>query len=595
MPWLAEANTRALPGVICLPLSDKTLTFGMLALYPPEIREFQGGELQLLSELAENLAFGIVAIRTRDALREREERFKNLARATSDGVWDCNLVTDVVWRSEGWGRMLGFTQDEIGFLRKTWLHQLHPDDREKVLASVARAIDGSAEFWTEEYRMLRKDGAPLHVADRAYISRDSAGKALRMVGGMSDITDRRQADALRADRNAAELASRSKSEFLARMSHELRTPLNSILGFAQLMQYSPALQTDATAQAKLDHILASGKHLVAMIDDILDLSRIESGAFALSLESVEISQLIADCVAQTAPQAAAGNISIVFGQRVEAHWICADRTRVRQIILNLLSNAIKYNRDGGSVEIRIGESAAGERRFIAIRDSGHGLTPGQLDNLFQPFNRLGAENGGIEGTGIGLVIVKELVGAMDGTITVNSAPELGSTFTLTFPRALDNCLPVPAFTAPPPSQQRGLARSALPLDSGSADTYTVLYIEDNPGNVSLMQEALKMAPGVRLEIAVDGITGLAAATALQPDLILLDINLPGMDGFAVLNHLRADMDMAQIPCVAVSANAMRSEITRALEAGFIEYLTKPLDVELLLSTISKLLTGKKSA
>lgn len=695
--WVAAANARKLPGVICLPLSDKSHTFGMLALYPPEIHELPASELQLLQELADNLAFGIMALRTREALRDREERFKNVARATNDAVWDYNLVTGIVWRNEGWARMCGFEPDEIKFNLEMWSERVHPDDRKEALRSLDEAIEGRAEIWTREYRLLRKDGTITYVSDRAYISRDPLGNATRLVGGMTDftervenenrireqaalldrasdaifvcdldhvirfwnkgaerlygwtpaeaigqsarklknrdasrfeagikellahgewvgemaevrkdgtsllvearwtlvrdengnpssvlaihtdITDRRQTEALRAAKDAAELASQAKSEFLARMSHELRTPLNSILGFAQLLQYAPAVQAEDETQKKLGHILQSGKHLVAMIDDILDLSRIEAGGLSLSPEDVDVARLVSECVGLIAPQAARAEISISLHVQADSCWIRADRTRLRQIVLNILSNAIKYNRRGGNVEVTLA-AGHGDHVSITVRDTGVGLNPAQLAALFQPFNRLGAETSGIEGTGIGLVIVKQLLNVMNGTIDVVSEPCAGSTFSLSFPRIKPG-IEAPLAVMNPPRQ---------PAASLSTTGFTVLYVEDNPTNVLLVQEALKLAPGIHLEIAVDGNAGLAAAQALKPDLILLDINLPGMDGFTVFNHLRADPELAAIPCIALSANAMSAEIKRARDAGFTNYLTKPLDVETLLSTIHEL-------
>ncbi len=695
--WVPLANEHEFPGVICLPLSDTQRCFGMLALYPTEVRELPEGELQLLRDLAENIAFGIVALRNRDAVADREERFKNLARATSDGVWDFDIATGKVWRNEGWAKMFGFTRESVIADLPLWENQVHPDDRERVVTSLQAAREGDAEFWAAEYRMYHLDGTLMHILDRAYIMRDATGKAVRMVGGMSDLTervksetrlrqqaalldqageaifvraldhtivywnkgaerlygwtadevigrsavgfksdpalfeaafatllihdewsgeltentksgetiivdahwtlvrdangepmsilaihsdisDRRQAEALRAQKDAAELSNRSKSEFLARMSHELRTPLNSVLGFAQLLHKSPAVNADEPAKKKVGYILEAGKHLVAMIDDILDLSRIEAGVLLLTPEPVNLVNVLQDCINQSTPQAAEHDVNFTLATDSD-YWIHADLKRVRQVLLNLLSNSIKYNRRGGGVDVRMTGDA--HTVHVSIRDHGNGLTAQQLEGLFQPFNRLGAEVSGVEGTGIGLVIVRQLVHAMGGEIDVQSAPGEGATFTISFARTI-------APLTVPKLPKFGAQAIATPRTENTGQR-TVLYVEDNHANVALVSAALAGTPWLKLEIAVDGPSGLAAARNLRPDIVLLDINLPGMDGYAVFAAMQADPALARIPAIALSANAMSTEIERAQRAGFADYMTKPLNLAALLTRISELL------
>jgi signal transduction histidine kinase len=258
---------------------------------------------------------------------------------------------------------------------------------------------------------------------------------------LRDLTDRIQKEELRSGKEAAELASREKSAFLARMSHELRTPLNAILGFAQLLEFDPSVRTSTKTQAMIGHMRAAGLHLLSLIDEVLDLSRIEAGALSLALEPIEIEPLVRECLALTGPLAQEREIQLRCEPGERPHWILADRTRVRQVLVNVLANAIKYNRVGGSVAVRL--SGSSTQVQIAIEDTGVGLSAQQIARLFQPFNRLGAESGGVEGTGLGLVIVKQLLEAMSASIQVDSEPGSGSTFTLRFARAA----PAPAATS----------------------------------------------------------------------------------------------------------------------------------------------------
>jgi CheY-like chemotaxis protein/anti-sigma regulatory factor (Ser/Thr protein kinase) len=306
-----------------------------------------------------------------------------------------------------------------------------------------------------------------------------------------------------------------------------------------------------------------------MVNDILDLSRIEAGAMPLSPEPVAVDALVAECLALVASLAAEQHVSCRQALAVPTPWVRGDRVRLRQVLVNLLGNAVKYNRRGGWVEVSAQAAGAGVR--IAVRDSGRGLSAAQRAQLFQPFNRLGAEATAVEGTGLGLVIVRELVELMGGAIEVDSEPGVGTTFTLTLPRA--EAPPRAAPVAPAPTGQ-----AAPP----SAQRRTVLYIEDNPSNVALVREIATLRPALDLHVARDGRSGLAAARAARPALILLDINLPDIGGFEVLRALRADPALAGIPCVALSANAIPAEIERARQAGFTDYLTKPIRVDALL-------------
>ena len=426
-----------------------------------------------------------------------------------------------------------------------------------------------------EVTMTRGDGSSFECA----ISSSTYTGADGRVSGnlfLRDLSDRIQKEEMRAGKEAAELASRAKSAFLARMSHELRTPLNAILGFAQLLEFEPTMTGSPKLLAMVGHVRTAGKHLLALVNEVLDLSRIETGAMSLSVEPVEVAGLVDECIALSASLAVRHGVTMHFdGAGAAASWIRGDRTRVRQVLVNVLGNAVKYNRAGGSVQVRLGGDAAVVE--IAVQDTGDGLSAKQIANLFQPFNRLGAESSAVEGSGLGLVIVKQLLQAMDASIDVAGEPGRGSTFTLRFPRTATP--EAPAAEPPAPAAVDGGERAAASAGP------TLLYVEDNPANVALVREVLRLRPAWKLAVAADGEAGLAAAQRLRPDLILLDIHLPRLDGYQVMHRLRQDALLKAVPCIAVSANAMAGEDERARLAGFAGYLVKPFDVADLLARL----------
>jgi signal transduction histidine kinase/CheY-like chemotaxis protein len=370
-------------------------------------------------------------------------------------------------------------------------------------------------------------------------------------------------------RASAEHANHGKSAFLSSMSHELRTPLNAILGFNQLLASDAKPMTDARRKEFTGFISKAGKHLLELINEILDLAKVESGQLRLSLEPVDLAEIMADCQAMIEPLGLQRNLMMTF-PKDPRFILLADRTRLKQILLNLLSNAVKYNRDSGilSVACTPGE---GRRVRISIHDSGLGLDDEKLNSLFQPFNRLGQESGPEEGTGIGLVVTKRLVELMRGTIGATSTVGVGSVFWI----ELQGIDPVSrtdgtAGIEPPPQ------RAPLPQRAGMS---TLLYIEDNPANLRLIEEIIQLIPGLRLLSAPDAHLGLQLARAHLPDLILMDLHLPGMGGLEALKVLRADPATAAIPVIAVTASAMPRDIEAGIESGFVSYVTKPIDID----------------
>jgi CheY-like chemotaxis protein len=398
-----------------------------------------------------------------------------------------------------------------------------------------------------------------------------------------DVTERKRFERALQESNielerakaAAEKANLAKSDFLSSMSHELRSPLNAILGFAQLINSDSPPPTPAQT-ASIDQILHAGWYLLELINEILDLAQIESGKLALSREPTSLAEVMLECQAMIEPQGLQRGIKMTFPQSGIPHFVDADRTRLKQVLINLLSNAIKYNQANGTVVVDYTASAPNRLR-VSVRDSGAGLSPDMLTQLFQPFNRLGRETSREEGTGIGLVMSKRLVELMGGTIGVASTVGSGSVFWFEL-----NSVSAPQFGAAELAIPSAIPQA--PVQPG-APSRTLLYVEDNPANLKLVEQLIDRRPDMRLLVAGDGDLGIQLARANHPDVILMDINLPGISGIEALKILHEDPETAHIPVVALSANAMPRDVEKGLQAGFFRYLTKPIKVNEFMNTL----------
>ena len=449
----------------------------------------------------------------------------------------------------------------------------HFTDPERAEAGIDRVV---ADKTVTDYELTAraKDGRETAVSLNAATFYDREGGLQGVFAAARDVTERKRLDRALQDKNvelestksAAEKANLAKSEFLSSMSHELRSPLTAILGFAQLME-SEAPPLTPTQKESVDQILHAGWLLLTLIEEVLDLAKIESGHVSLSMEPVSLAEIILECQGMIEPQAQQRGIRMSFPKFDTPFFVLADRTRVKQVLINLLSNAIKYNTKLGSVDV-VCSVEAPDRVRVSVRDTGAGLRPEQLAQLFQEFNRLGQETGSEVGTGIGLVMARRLVELMSGAIGVESSVGVGSVFWF-------ELAPVAAPHLSADAADAALALLPLP---GKARSRTVLYVEDNPANLKLVERIIGRHPDITLLTAMTGNSGVDVARASLPEVILMDINLPGITGLQALKILRDDPLTAHIPVLAISANAMPRDVKKGLEAGFFRYLTKPIKI-----------------
>jgi len=551
----------------------------------------------------DNNIIGYLLIGTDNTARKAAEEALLKAGALQKAIFDSANFSSIATDAQGViqifnvgaERMLGYTAAEV-------MNKITPADISDPQEVIVRAKTLSLELETNitpgfealvfkasrgiediyELTYIRKDGSRFPAVVSVTALRDDQDSIIGYLLIGTDNTARKQVEAERARldlvlqnknveleraRRLADHANQAKSDFLSSMSHELRSPLNAILGFAQLLE-SGTPQPTPTQNASIAQILKGGWYLLELINEILDLALIESGRLSLSLEPTSLRDVLQDCQAMIEPLAQQKGVRLKFATVDNACFVNADRTRLKQVLVNLLSNAIKYNRPGGTAEVTYQQYALGRLR-ISVRDSGEGLTAAKIEQLFQPFNRLGQETGAEEGTGIGLVVSRRLVELMDGEIGVTSSVGVGSVFWFELDAASEPKLE--------PDEQAAFALHAPPEPSDGR-VHTVLYVEDNKANMALVVQLAARRPNLRLMGAEDAMRGIAMARAHQPDMILMDINLPGISGMQALTILREDATTQHIPVLALSANAMPRDIERGLAAGFFRYLTKPIRV-----------------
>jgi PAS domain S-box-containing protein len=529
-------------------------------------------------------------------LKESETRFRSLVDEMRDIIVRLGPDGQIVFVNQAWTELTGKSVEET--IGDGAFDNVHPDDRLVALEHMQALVAGDSSA-AREVRFLARDDSVRWMAVTGRVLCDDDGNFAGFSGLLYDVTERREAqqriqDALADAEQArdaahqalatAEEASRAKSEFLSRMSHELRTPLNAILGFGQLLELAELSGEDAE---HVDLIVRAGRHLLDLINEVLDVVQVESGRLSLSMEPVAVGDVVVESLDLVRTAAAERGISLSGTARHATTHVLADRQRLKQVLLNLLSNAVKYNRAGGQVRVDVRPLTAGERAGallegdspwlrMSVADTGIGIPADRLDDVFTPFERLGAETTGVEGTGVGLSLTKRLVEALGGRISVTSTHGQGSSF----------CVDLPAAVRAGDEVGAELAKADVhtaPVDGRAR----VLSIEDNPSNTTLVQRVLARRPHVDLLVAADGLTGLADARRVRPDLVLLDLHLPGMRGEEVLAELRSDPDpyLRTMPVVIVTADMTAGNERRMLEAGATAFLGKPIDVRALLATV----------
>ncbi|WP_232540342.1 ATP-binding response regulator [Azohydromonas aeria] len=556
-----------------LPLPGLVLTLRESALSDYVVQDAAGNfqNVYLLALLGSTCLVSFILVAKRHTARVEEqvvERTRALRRSEArlQGLFDAALVGIQYLGPDGRiermnpesRRLCGV--DEHAPTPLLLRELLHPGQREDIERLLRSVVAGRACGCTREVRLCRADGQETDVLLRlASVLEPGGDGPLPVVAVLVDLTDFKKLQAAEQAREVAETTSRAKDDFLSRMSHELRTPLNAILGFAQLLH--GRLGDDAPARQQLAHIERAGWHLLAMINDILDLSRIESGQMAFELEDVPLARAVQDSVALLEGEARGRQVGLDVQLPVAALAVRADATRLRQVLLNLLSNAIKYNHPNGRVTVRLvqQDGYAG----VAVEDTGPGLDAQALRQLFTPFNRLGWQHSDVAGTGLGLVVARQIAQGMGGRIDVASTPGAGSTFTAWFRAA--EAMERPAVGTPSGPE------TSLPGMAGS-----VLCVEDNEVNVEVMKAIFATEPGVRLSICGTGADALAQATSTSFDIILLDLGLPDMDGVALLRRLREATPRSRI--IVVSADASPATQQEVVQAGAHGCLPKPYDV-----------------
>jgi len=510
-----------------------------------------------------------VAQRTKE-IHSKDEQFKEILESSPIGVM---MIADngaIQYANVGASKLIGYEPQQ---LLKQNAYAFYED--EQVRETLFKEVNENGFVHNTEVKLNRADGT-IGWGLMSFISTQYKNDPV-ILTWFADITTRKAYENDLSDaKEIAERANQAKSEFLSSMSHELRTPLNAILGFGQLLEMDAQ---DEAEKRNIGEIVKAGNHLLMLINDILDLSAIESGKLNLSIESVLLRDVFDEALSLITPMAEKRSIQIITPTSCQECFVQSDYMRLKQILLNLLSNAVKYNQDGGSIKI-ICEAYPDKKLRISITDTGIGISESQLLQLFQSFNRLGAERSGTQGTGIGLVITKKLIEMMGGNIGVESQPGKGTMFWFELTQSENGKIK---------SVDEDETVEYTKVGSEDKSQKIILYIEDNPANLRLVTQIVEKHSSHGLISAPDGRSGIELAIAQQPDLILLDINLPHQDGYSVLKKLQKNDVTENIPVIAVTANAMKHDIEKGHKAGFVNYITKPIDFNRLIDVISQAL------
>lgn len=515
----------------------------------------------------------VAPIRQRRRIEEEMLRIKRAADHAPGVIFQLMQLADgslhFPYTSEAIRRLYGVTSEATRVSAEAILKLIDADDL-AVICPAMRDAASTASDWRGLYR-VRKANGDIRWHEAQATPRYLANGVVLWHGHAADVTQRREMELALADQQAMERVHQARSEFLARVSHELRTPLNGILGFAELLATSGSENLTDSQRDRLDVIRSSGRHLLQLINEVLDLTSLEAGQLKILLQVTPLRPLLHQALRMVEPLAIAAGVNLLPLSCANGLSVMANEQRLQQVLVNLLSNAIKYNRRGGTVQIEAGEHE--QAVHISVIDTGQGLSDAQRAEMFQPFNRLGAENSPTEGHGLGLVISKHLLGLMGASIDVQSQLGEGTTFTVRLQAGAEH-----AFQAHETAIGHAEEPKQKPLDA-QMPSGSVLYVEDNAVNATLMEAIIGLRPQVVLRVARDGASAIQEALARPPELFLLDMNLPDTDGFVLLKALRAHPALRGIPAVMVSATAGTEHVTLALEQGFDGYWTKPLDVD----------------
>ncbi|HUW49783.1 MAG TPA: PAS domain S-box protein [Sulfuricella sp.] len=580
-PWCNEAKVQGFAGVMALPLLLDSVPIGMLAVYSATANGFDQEEVGLLCELTGNLAYGIKALRLADdnrrameRLRASEERISKAFNASPE-VFTISSLTNgrFIMVNEAFVHFSGCQPEEaIGRTALELGIWPDPDKYHKMIAQLLHY--GHLRDYEVVFRS--KFGRMRDVLLSAEIVEFHGERCMLAIN--HDITSRKQVEQeLLHAKETAEQANRAKSEFLSRMSHELRTPLNAVLGFAQLLESDPTEPLTASQDASVKHIAKAGWHLLELVNEVLDLARIEAGKMQLHLETIALDLTLQECVDLVVPLSNERHIKIEDRMSGCAGvYIRVDRTRLKQVLLNLLSNAVKYNREGGTITLGC-LRLDGDRLRVRITDTGAGIPKGKLGELFTPFSRLDADKSQVQGTGVGLAVAKRLVELMGGRIGVESRVGEGSTFWIDLPEQ-------------PRQMEQDVVAEVSEAELPVHVTHTLLYVENDEADLALVTDILKkQRPGIRLISASTAEQGVELLRSVKPDGILMDLNLPGMGGLVALGVLREDASLSSIPVIAVSISEAPHEIAFALEAGFSDYVAKPIEIGKLLAAVDRVI------